>query len=406
MAEDGRLEQRMGSDGRGPVRGGRPPSAALSAPSRPAHHLVATSVLLAFGLVPVGPASGTPTRVREALRNDLPSRADVERMERGYYEQLLDAAPQPGAAGAALAGHAEPVGVEHGRLALSVGDVREHVLRPDMRLDPGRRIPWSTNAHGMRDRAYPVAKPAGTVRIALAGDSIAAGWGVDDGEGFEPRLERALDARSRAAGGPAVEVLNFAVPGHGPGQRWSHFSRTGWAFAPDLVVYEATAADAGWDERRLRLLLARGVGFDAPVYRETLAAAGVRPGLDAGAYKRLLKPLRSTLLEGVYRAAAAECRSRGVPAVWVLIPRVGKPADPAERRRLAGLARSAGFTQVVDACDAFAGSDPADLAVGPHDFHPNAEGHAMIARALAARPEFTRPWARPGSAATTEGARR
>src|SRR5262245_10827647 len=93
--------------------------------------LLATSALLAWGLLPAGPASGRPTaapapapssalplawRVREALRNDLPSRADYERMERGYYEQLLDAGRRPAALsaaaaahpGGALAGHAEP----------------------------------------------------------------------------------------------------------------------------------------------------------------------------------------------------------------------------------------------------------------------------------------------------------
>jgi hypothetical protein len=317
------------------------------------------------------------------MRNDLPARADYERIERGYYEQVLDAgrrldatATSPPPAGA-LAGHAEPVEVEHGRLTDKVGDVREYVLKPSLTSDPGRRIPWTTNARGMRDREYPETKPPGTFRVGLVGDSIAAGWAVEDGLGFEPRLERAL-----GAGGPAVEVLNFAVPGHAPGQRWTHFRAVGWAFDPDLVVYQATPADPGWDERRLRALLARGIGFDAPVYREALAAAGVRPGLESSDYKHILKPLRWEILSGVYRAAAAECRSRGVPAVWVLVPRVGKPVDPAERYRLVDLARASGFTKVIDACDAYDGADPRDLAVAPDDFHPNAEGHARIARAL------------------------
>lgn len=345
---------------------------------------MATAALLAFGLAPVGAAPGSG-RVREVLRNDMPARSDYERMERGYYEQLLDTGRRldaPAAPPGALAGHAEPVAVEHGRLTDRVDDVREYVLKPGMASDPGRRIPWTTNARGMRDRDYASAKPDGTFRIGLVGDSIAAGWAVEDGLGFEARLERALDAQSHAAGGPAVEILNFAVPGHAPGQRWTHFARVGWEFDPDLVVYQATLADPGWDERRLRVLLARGVGFDAPVYRETLARAGVKPGPDASAYKVLLKPLRWEILSGVYRAVVADCRSRGVPAVWVLIPRVGRPADPVERRRLADLARAEGFAAVIDACDAFEGADPRDLAVAPNDFHPNAEGHARIARAI------------------------
>ena len=356
--------------------------------------LLATVTLLAWGLAPGGPARpGTPAAVREALRNDLPNPADYERIERGYYEQLLDASrrfdlhaddPNP---------NPNP---EHGHLTYRVPDVREYALRPNMDHDPGRRIPWTTNADGMRDRAYARAKPPGTYRVALAGDSIAAGWGVGDSEGFEPRLERALDARSRASGGPAVEVLNFAVPGHGPGQRWDHFSRTAWGFGPDLVLFEATPADAGWDERRLRGLLARGVGFDAPVYRDVLRAAGVRPGLDEAVYRAALKPYRKAILEGVYLAAAADCRARGVPVVLVLVPRVGKAIEPSERSGMLVLARAAGFTAAIDACDAYDGADPRDLAVGPSDFHPNAEGHARIAGrildALADRPELARLW--------------
>lgn len=85
----------------------------------------------------------------------------------------------------------------------------------------------------------------------------------------------------------------------------------------------------------------------------------------------------------MYRAVAADCRDRGVPSLWVLIPRVGRFVSEAQHRRLVELARAAGFTAVVDVSDAFDGSDPAALAIQPGDFHPNAEGHALLARRLA-----------------------
>jgi lysophospholipase L1-like esterase len=37
----------------------------------------------------------------------------------------------------------------------------------------------------------------------------------------------------------------------------------------------------------------------------------------------------------------------------------------------------------VDIADTFDGYDPATLAIHPSDFHPNAEGHALLARRLA-----------------------
>jgi hypothetical protein len=356
-------------------------------PSSLTLQFLATAALLAWGLAPPRTASGMPARLRETLRSDLMSRADYERMERGYYEQLLDAGRSLGATPdpLALVGRpkrpAAPEPFEGGPLARGVADLREFVLKPNLKVAHAGAV-WTTNAQGMRDREYPTAKPPGTVRIGFAGDSIGAGWGVGDGQPFEAVLERTLDERSRAGGGPAVEVLNFAVPGHGPGQRWCHFAQVGWAFEPDLVLFESTQADSGWDERRLRGLLPRGVGWDSPMYRDALARAGARPGGTMDGYKRVLRPYRWDFVAGVFRTAAADCRSRGVPLVLVMVPRVGKPAEPEDLRRLIALAREAGFSAVVDLSDTYDGIDPATLAVGPNDYHPNAQGHALLARRL------------------------
>ena len=102
---------------------------------------------------------------------------------------------------------------------------------------------------------------------------------------------------------------------------------------PDLVICESTEADVGWDERRLRYVLARGQGFDSPLYREVLDSAGVEPGWSPDQYKHALQPYHREILAGVYRAMAADGRRTGVPIVWVLIPRVGRPTEPAAARR-------------------------------------------------------------------------
>ncbi len=168
---------------------------------RPNSSLLATAALLALGVLPADSATTGAGRVRDALRNDLPNRADFDQLERGYYEQILDANRVPGAVSnavaGALAGHAETFEVEHDRLTNRVDDLREYVLKPNMTHDPGRRIPWSTNRLGMRDREYSETKPPHTYRVALVGDSIAAGWGVSDEQVFEARIEVALDATAR-----------------------------------------------------------------------------------------------------------------------------------------------------------------------------------------------------------------
>ncbi len=364
--------------------------------------------LMAFLVCSVLPGS-IPSRLRATFASDLLGKAAYERMERGYYERLL----APDRSLAALADSplstdrsklpkAEDVFGEVSRVLDPVEDLRERVLKPSLTTRVGEAS-WSTNAFGLRDAPYEITKPPGTLRMILAGDSIAAGWGVDDGAEFESRLERNLDNLSRADGGPAVEILNLAAPGYSPGARWEHVRRLGWSLTPDLVIFEATLADFGWDERRIRWLLSWGIGWDSPQYHETLTAAGLKPGATAKTYQTQLKPYREALLSNVYRVAAAECRERGVPCVWLLLPRVGCPDDPGARRRLRGLAEAAGFSAIIDLSDTYAGIDPAALAVSPHDYHPNADGHARLARRLDA--EFRRlpVWRRLTDATTREG---
>jgi lysophospholipase L1-like esterase len=63
---------------------------------------------------------------------------------------------------------------------------------------------------------------------------------------------------------------------------------------------------------------------------------------------------------------------------------VGRSLDATERESLVQLAGASGFDPVLDLSDAFDGLDPAALAIGPDDYHPNAEGHAILARRLEA----------------------
>jgi hypothetical protein len=364
--------------------------------------LFATLAILVYGLVPDRLSGEGPARLRASLRSNLFNRTDAARIERGYYEQLLDAgrrlddlADLPALRGRRRPGGAWSVPVDSTPLVVRVDDLREVVLKPGDAVEKWG-VQWRTNAQGMRDRPYAVERPAGTFRIAMVGDSIGAGWGVNAEQRFESMLEQAWDTRSRQAGGRSVEIVNCAVPGHSPGQRWYHFGEVGWLMQPDLVICESTEADIGWDERRLRYLLARGQGWDTPIYREVLASAGVEPHWNPERYKRVLQPRHWEILAGVYRTMVADCRARNVPIVWVLIPRVGRPNDPVGHQALVGMARAAGFSRVIDVTDAYNGLDPASLAVEPDDFHPNAVGHARLAGrlddALANLPELRPLW--------------
>ncbi len=166
-------------------------------------HLLATLVILACGLVPDRLYGDAPSRLRESLQSNLFNRADLERVESGYYERLLEAgrrlddlADLPSLRIRRRKGSTWSIPVEEAPLLVRVDDLREVALKPG---DATTRwgLEWRTNAQGMRDREYARDKPAGTFRIALVGDSIGAGWGVNVRDRFESILETVWDRRAR-----------------------------------------------------------------------------------------------------------------------------------------------------------------------------------------------------------------
>lgn len=364
------------------------------------HQCALAAALLCWGLAP----DSLRPEGTESLLLAGKNSADLDRMEAGYYEHLLDTGRRLDGQSLASA-PAKPPPFKATDLAQPVEDMRECVLTPSF-TTIFQRARWTTNALGLRDQEYDALKPEGTVRAVLIGDSIGVGWGVHDGEGFEPRLEEALNARSAAIGGPRIEILNLCVPGYAPGQRREHLERLGWLLDPDLVIVQATAADLDWDERRLRRLMTAGFGWDIPIYQDAINSAGLKPGAGAKQIKSGLESERFRILSDVYRTLAADCRGRGVPVAWILLPRVGRSLSESERRSLVDLAIASGFDPVIDLSDAFDSLDPTLLAIGPDDYHPNAEGHAILARhlegALANRPGA--PWTQPSRPESAGGA--
>lgn len=98
----------------------------------------------------------------------------------------------------------------------------------------GHSFVVSTNADGLRTRLPRARGPAR--RVALMGDSVPFGWGVDDGVTLADTVQAAL--------GPEVEVLNAAQPGYSSVMAAWLFDEVVASYRPDLTVVFIPQHDA------------------------------------------------------------------------------------------------------------------------------------------------------------------
>jgi hypothetical protein len=341
--------------------------------------------LMVFAIIPEPFLPTHAVGLRETLKRGGLNRADYERNERGYYETLLDVGRSFGSLGETIrvADFRQNLGPavhsdEDGRPILTTDDMREYILKPDVDEIAYGTI-WQTNSRGLRDKEYTTGDSANIIRIAILGDSITAGWGVTRPERFEDIWEVALNQQI-ATTGKTVEVWNFAVPGHSPSQRWKHFEIAGKGVKFDLVVYEATTSDPGWDARRMAHFMARGLSLDDPLFARFFAVSKFQPTHSPYDNGELLKPWQWTILQSIYEEMAARCEKAEIPLAYVLIPRVGSNLSKAEIRALITRAHAAGFDFVADLSDAYADYSPEELALSTGDYHPNIKGHSILAR--------------------------
>lgn len=118
---------------------------------------------------------------------------------------------------------------------------RGYALRPNMEGryrkegDSFVRI----NSDGLRDREHAFAKPAGTIRIAVIGDSYPEAFPVPAADAFWSLMEKKLQ-ECGAFGGRQIEVLNFGVSGYGTAQELITLREHVWQYAPDIVLLTVT----------------------------------------------------------------------------------------------------------------------------------------------------------------------
>jgi hypothetical protein len=366
--------------------------------------MIQSLALLAVAVAP-WPERWTGLRsVIASTRSSELNRAEREVEATGYYEGLIGG--DEGANGArgelALRLMGKPNGWvrfnDAGVSRLLPGDFLQFEL-----VEGIRRVlfgqPFITNSHGMHSPEVTLAKPPGTFRIAVLGASMDMGWGVSYRETYSHLLEEWLNRHGRQLGVEGqrrFEVLNFAVAAYSPLQRLETLRRKALAFRPDLVLYSATMLDLRLMEIHLCDALRSKANLSYDFLSAALDGAGIsQKDLQLDDEGQLIhKDQIKTKLRGRYwelydatlGALAGECRSAGVPLLFVIVPRVGKAdALPYRAEPVARLKAIAGHQAlpVYDLSDTYDRFDPATLEIAAWDDHPNALGHRRLFLALA-----------------------
>jgi hypothetical protein len=381
-----------------------PAPAAGAAPRRawprPTGAFWLTAALLASSFVPL--PSGPLRALRQSARSLEPNAAARQATEAGYYEGLINVGHDGTRSELALRLLGKPPQwvkfSDIGATRYLPGDPLQFELYPDVRKSVFG-AEFTTNALGLRDAEYAVAKPAGVTRVALLGASIDMGWGVATGATYENLLETWLNRHARRRGlSRRFEVINFAVAAYSPLHRLETFRRKAAPLGADLVLYSATLLDPRLLEIQLCNVLQDGVSLGPyPFLLPALTRAAITPeDLAPGAAgKGLVKKdvIKAKLRDGLWPmidaivgALAAESRAGGRDLWCLLVPRAGDSDAPGDRDE--GVARHRGIAAhhalpVIDLTGTFDAEDPADVEIAAWDDHPNTRGHYLLFRALA-----------------------
>ncbi len=245
-----------------------------------------------------------------------------------------------------------------------------------------------------RSEPFPPKEP-GRLRIAVLGDSLTYGWGIESEWSYPSQLERTLAPEYD------VEVLNMGAPGHASEDVLGAARRLLPRLDPDLVIYGVCLNDflpsgrGQYDHRE-------AYAFPIPESWKTRARDRTRvAGIVATGYDRLLRRLglRVDFYDDILRdfgdyrrrfgRDVAELNAlvleRGLPPVVALVldqaPQAGgrgqRVARIAER-----LLEEAGMS-VVPSDPFYRRYDGATFAVSRWEGHPNEEALAIFAAMLA-----------------------
>jgi hypothetical protein len=317
----------------------------------------------------------------------------------------LGAALRPRSRWAELSGASFRISCEIGFMVVFVFGVAEGMCRlaerPLAHFTGGPALlkdyPKATlNSIGMRDVEHTVAKPAGTRRLLVLGDSFVFAQGVADESTFVRHLQRAFAARI----GPPVEVISTGQVGFNTANERACLDTLGLRLRPDVVLLSYVINDPEEHYLTYPKLLPGSLGnvLEWSAFYYLCRAIAFRVQVATGqqpTYVNYLHALYDTSLPewsrhvDALRGIVTDAGAAGAPVVVMVWPfaerghRFTPYVYERERGMAVAAAREAG-AEVLDLYPVFAQGAYEDFAVSLVDSHPNARAQRVTAAAIMA----------------------
>ncbi|HEY2472127.1 MAG TPA: GDSL-type esterase/lipase family protein [Terracidiphilus sp.] len=261
-------------------------------------------------------------------------------------------------------------------------------LRPNLtNVTDWKATDTPVNQFGYIGPDWSITKPLDTRRVAVLGDSVPEGYGVNMNQGFVYLLANRLNEAPASQPSPQFEVLNFSVSGYELTQMMDVAARDTPQFHPDvyMVILTELSVHRGWDSH-LVYLIKSGIDLRYDFLRDVVRRADARQTDSEAVLSAKLAPYRMEIIRKSLLEMKQTADQHGAQFIIVLAPTL-EDADIA-RRRFAGIPELLSSMNVgfIDLSDIFMPMlDRESVRQSRTDVHPNIAGHRMICDALFAQ---------------------
>ncbi|MCL4522496.1 MAG: SGNH/GDSL hydrolase family protein [Acidobacteria bacterium] len=320
------------------------------------------------------------------LRSREFTQVDLENLQAGYYQTLLNEGARVANAGLANPAGGIDASAQEGLYAPG-GFLGWKFWPSASTVSRDGRSRLITNRFGMADRDYSLEKAPGTRRIALLGDSIVRGWGIATKDDFEELLEDRLNSVYRDANIQKFEILNFAVDNYTITQHLDVARETVPPYKPDVYVVSFTDLTVfrKWGNH-IGLLVHRRADLKYDYLKRLAREADLKASDTSDQIQAKLAPYRIPTLRWALGELKAHRSEERRPLILLLVPSVSDAA--LVRTGFQGayeLGPELGIP-VIDLTDTFQGvEDMSPYRISGVDRHPNEQGHRKIFENLYAK---------------------